>query len=402
MPVFTYRATTLEGSIVEGVIDAPDERSATERLKNSGVIPLKVLSAEQGKKRPQLSVSFRVRKQKDQVLTFTTELSALLGAGLPLDRSLNILGEISADREMKRVISEILRSIREGGSFSDALQKHPSLFSTIYVNMVRAGEAGGVLDTVLDQMNEFLESAKELKESVVSAMIYPAILVLTGGISIIVLMTYILPQFSVIFDELGGSLPLATRLLLSISTFLSSYWWLFILAIIGLAIGLKAYIRTEEGRYARDRLLLRLTGELIRKLETARFARTLGTLIKSGVPMLQALANAKDVISNRVIARSIDAVMKGAREGRGIAVPLTQTKAFPQLALSMIKVGEETGQLDAMLLKVAQTYEKSLRIEIRRFMGVLEPAMILIMGTVIGFIVISMLMAIFSITELPF
>jgi general secretion pathway protein F len=163
VPVFTYRATTFEGSIVEGVIDAPDERAATERLKNSGVIPLKVLSVEQGKKRP-LSVSFRVRKQKDQVLTFTTELSALLGAGLPLDRSLNILGEISADREMKRVISEILRSIREGGSFSDALQKHPSLFSTIYVNMVRAGEAGGVLDTVLDQMNEFLESAKELKE----------------------------------------------------------------------------------------------------------------------------------------------------------------------------------------------------------------------------------------------
>ena len=401
MPVFTYRATTFEGSIIEGVIDAPDERAAAERLKNSGVIPLKVLSAEQGKKKP-FNVSFRIRRQKDQVLTFTTELSALLGAGLPIDRSLNILGEISADQEMKGVINEILRSIREGGSFSDALQKHPSMFSTIYVNMVRAGEAGGILDAVLDQLNEFLESAKELKESVVSAMIYPSILVLTGGISIIVLMTYILPRFSVIFDELGGSLPLATKLLLAVSSFLSSFWWLFLLAAAGLVIGLRVYFRTEDGRNARDRLLLRLTGELIRKLETARFARTLGTLIKSGVPMLQALGNAKDVISNRAIAQAIDAVMKGAREGRGIAVPLTQTNAFPQLALSMIKVGEETGQLDIMLLKVAQTYEKSLRVEIRRFMGFLEPAMILIMGTVIGFIVISMLMAIFSITELPF
>ncbi len=401
MPVFTYRATTFEGAIVEGVIDAPDERAATERLKNSGVIPLKVRSAEQGKKKP-FQISLRIGRQKDQILTFTTELSSLLGAGLPLDRSLNILGEISADGEMKDIISEILRSIREGGSFSDALQKHPSMFSTIYVNMVRAGEAGGVIDAVLDQLNEFLESAKELKESVVSAMIYPSILVLTGGISIIVLMTYILPRFSVIFDELGGSLPLATKLLLALSSFLSSFWWLFLLAAAGLVIGLRAYIRTEEGRYARDRLMLRLTGELIRKLETARFARTLGTLIKSGVPMLPALVNAKDVISNRVIARTIDAVMKGAREGRGIAAPLTQTNAFPQLALSMIKVGEETGQLDVMLLKVAQTYEKSLRTEIRRFMGILEPAMILIMGTVIGFIVISMLMAIFSITELPF
>ena len=401
MPVFTYRATTREGAIVEGVVDAPDERAATERLKNSGVIPLKVGSTEQGKKKP-FQISVRIGRQRDQVLTFTTELSSLLGAGLPLDRSLNILGEISVDREMKVVISEILRSIREGGSFSDALQKHPSLFPTIYVNMVRAGEAGGVLDTVLDQLNEFLESAKELKESVVSAMIYPAILVLTGGISIIVLMTYILPRFSVIFDELGGSLPLATKMLLAVSSFLSSFWWLFLLAAAGLVIGLRSFIRTKEGRYARDRLLLRLTGEIIRKFETARFARTLGTLIKSGVPMLLALVNAKDVISNRVIAQSIDAVTKGAREGRGIAVPLAQTNAFPQLALSMIKVGEETGQLDVMLLKVAQTYEKSLRTEIRRFMGVLEPAMILIMGAVIGFIVISMLMAIFSITELPF
>jgi len=401
VPVFTYRATTREGAIVEGVVDAPDERAATERLKNSGVIPLKVGSTEQGKKKP-FQISVRIGRQRDQVLTFTTELSSLLGAGLPLDRSLNILGEISVDREMKVVISEILRSIREGGSFSDALQKHPSLFPTIYVNMVRAGEAGGVLDTVLDQLNEFLESAKELKDSVVSAMIYPAILVLTGGISIIVLMTYILPRFSVIFDELGGSLPLATKMLLAVSSFLSSFWWLFLLAAAGLVIGLRSFIRTKEGRYARDRLLLRLTGEIIRKFETARFARTLGTLIKSGVPMLLALVNAKDVISNRVIAQSIDAVTKGAREGRGIAVPLAQTNAFPQLALSMIKVGEETGQLDVMLLKVAQTYEKSLRTEIRRFMGVLEPAMILIMGAVIGFIVISMLMAIFSITELPF
>jgi general secretion pathway protein F len=401
VPVFSYRATTFQGAIVEGVIDAPDEAAAAARLKNSGVIPLKVISAGQDKGK-KTGLSFRVRSSRDQVLTFTTELSALLGAGLPLDRSLNILGEISQNPQMKVVISEILRSIREGSSFSDALQKHPSYFPVIYVNMIRAGEAGGVLDIVLDKLNEFLESAKELKENVVSAMIYPTILALTGGISIIVLLTYILPRFSVIFDELGGSLPLATRLLLIVSSFLSSFWWVFLLVVAALITGFRLYLRTDKGRYSWDKFLLRMTGEIIRRLETARFARTLGTLLKSGVPLLQALMNAKDVVSNRVIASAIDTVMKGAREGKGIADPLTRTKVFPQLALSMIKVGEETGQLDAMLIKVAQTYEKALRTEIRRFMGVLEPAMILIMGTVIGFIVISMLMAIFSITELPF
>ena len=357
-------------------------------------------SGASGKKR--ISFTFKVRGGKDAVLTFTTELSALLGAGLPLDRSLNILSEISDSREMKAVIMAILRDIREGNSFSDALRKHPHLFPNIYVNMIKAGEAGGVLSTVLDELNDFLESSKELRESVVSAMIYPSILVMTGGISIIVLLTYIMPRFSVIFDEMGGALPLSTKMLLAFSGFLKSYWWVIFLAAVAAGILFRSAIRTEQGRFRWDAFKLRLTGEILRKLETARFARTLGTLLRSGVPMLQALVNAKDVISNRVIAFSVDAVLKGAKEGKGVADPLSRTGAFPQLALSMIKVGEETGQLDEMLVKVAETYEKSLRVEIRRFMGIFEPAMILIMAVVIGFIVISMLMAIFSITDLPF
>jgi len=401
LAVFSYRATSQEGAIVEGVIEASDETAAVERMKNSGVIPLRVAaSGASGKKR--ISFTFKVRGGKDAVLTFTTELSALLGAGLPLDRSLNILSEISDSREMKAVIMAILRDIREGNSFSDALRKHPHLFPNIYVNMIKAGEAGGVLDTVLDELNDFLESSKELRESVVSAMIYPSVLVMTGGLSIIVLLTYILPRFSVIFDEMGGALPLSTKMLLAFSGFLKSYWWVIFLAAVAAGILFRSAIRTEQGRFRWDAFKLRLTGEIIRKLETARFARTLGTLLRSGVPMLQALVNAKDVISNRVIAFSIDAVLKGAKEGKGIADPLSRAGAFPQLALSMIKVGEETGQLDEMLVKVAETYEKSLRVEIRRFMGIFEPAMILIMAVVIGFIVISMLMAIFSITDLPF
>ncbi len=397
MAIFSYRATTMEGTIVEGAIEASDEKSAIERLKNTGVIPLRVAAPEEGIKKRII-----LRSSKVNLLTFTTELATLLGAGLPLDRSLNILSSISESKDMKNIVESILKSIREGSSFSDALQRHPKLFPRLYINMIRAGETGGVLDVVLDKLNEFLESSKELKEHIFSVMIYPTILIITGGISIIVLLTYVLPKFSVIFAELGGSLPLPTQILLTFSNILKSYWWIVLSVLITGWIIFRNYIKSDTGRYKWDAFKLKMMGEVIRKLETARFCRTLGTLLKSGVPLLQALNNARDVISNKVIASAIDAVSAGAKEGKGIAIPLSDADAFPPLALSMIKVGEETGQLDNMLLKVASTYEKSLNTAIKRFVSLLEPAMILIMGLFIGFIVISMLVAIFSITELPF
>jgi general secretion pathway protein F len=397
LPVYSYRATTANGTIVEGVIEATDERSAAVRIKNTGVIPLKISTPKEGVKRNLFS-----RSSKGDVLTFTAELSSLLTAGLPLDRALNILAEVSENREMKSVIQSMLKSIREGNSFSDALQKHPRVFPRLYVNMIRAGEAGGVLDVVLDKLNEFLESSKELKDHVFSAMIYPVILIVTGGLSITVLLVYVLPKFSAIFAEMGTALPLPTQVLITFSNALSSYWWVILLALVLGVISFKNYVKSDAGRYKWDAFKLRLLGDVIRKIETARFTRTLGTLLKSGVPLLQALNNSKDIISNRVIASSIDAVSKGAKEGKGIAVPLANSNAFPPLALSMIKVGEETGQLDTMLLRVAATYEKSLKLAIKRFISFFEPVMILTMGVVIGFIVVSMLMAIFSITNLPF
>ena len=397
MPIFSYTATTMDGAIVEGVIEAAEEKGAIERLKNTGVIPLKVAAPKEG-----LGRNFRLRSGKGDVLTFTTELSALLGAGLPLDRSLNILSEISESREMKRVVHSILKSIREGRAFSDALQNHPKIFSKLYVSMIRAGEVGGVLDVVLDKLNEFLETAKELRDHLISSMVYPVILVATGGASIIVLLTFVLPRFTVIFAELGTALPLPTQILLTFSNALRSFWWIALLALVAGWVLFRSYVKSSSGRYRWDALKLRMAGDVIRKLETARFCRTLGTLIKSGVPLLQALNNAKEVLTNQVIASAIDNVSKGTKEGKGLAVPLSETRVFPQLALSMIKVGEETGQLDTMLLKVATTYEKSLREALKRLMGLLEPVMILTMGLVIGFIVVSMLMAIFSITDLPF
>jgi general secretion pathway protein F len=397
MPVFSYRATTLEGTMAEGFIEAIDESSAIERLKNTGYIPLKVHTP-----RESLKKKISLRSSRGDLLTFTTELSALLNAGLPLDRSLNILSDISESVEMKDVVQSILRSIREGSSFSDALQKQPKVFSRLYINMIRAGEAGGVLNVVLDKLNEFLDSSKALKDHIVSVMIYPAILMVTSGISIIVLLTFVLPKFTVIFSELGSSLPLPTQILLAFSNTLKSYWWIVLVAAVTGFILFKNYTRSAAGRYKWDAFKLKLMGDVIRKLETARFCRTLGTLLKSGVPLLQALNNSKDIINNHVIASAIDSVSAGAKEGKGIAVPLTNAEVFPPLALSMITVGEETGQLDTMLLKVATTYEKSLNIAIKRFVGLLEPIMILTMGIIIAAIIISILMAIFSVVDLPF
>jgi general secretion pathway protein F len=395
MPIYSYKATNLDGAIFEGVIDAPDEKTAIERLKNTGYIPLQVSIPKEGIKR------LKIKSSKNDLIIFTSELSALLDAGLPLDRSLNILANISESSEMKKIIQDILKSIREGSSFSDALQKHPKIFPRLYVNMIRAGEAGGVLDVVLIKLNEFLESTKELKDHIFSVMIYPTILLTTGSLSIIILLTYVLPKFSVIFDELGGTLPLPTRILLFVSNLLKTYWWIMAAIIVVMFLLFRSYIKSPSGRFKWDSFKLSLFGDLVRKLETARFCRTLGTLLKSGVPLIQALNNSKDVIGNQVIASTIDTVTAGAKEGKGITIPLTETNAFPPLALSMIKVGEETGQLDNMLLKVATTYEKSLNITIKRFVSLLEPVMILTMGLIIGFIVISILIAIFSITELP-
>ena len=396
MPIFSYKATTPDGTIIEGVIEAADEATAIDRLKNSGIIPLKINTSSEGTRK-----NFTLRSSKGDMLTFTTELSALLGAGLPIDRSLNMLAEISENKEMKSVVLSILKSIREGSSFSEALQKHPKVFSKLYVNMIRAGEVGGVLDVVLDKLNEFLESTRELKEQVFSAMIYPVILLITGGFSIIMLLVYVLPKFSTIFAEMGTSLPLPTQALIKFSNIMQSYWWIILLSAFSGWFAFRNYIKSEAGRYRWDALKLKLMGDVIRKLETARFTRTLGTLLRSGVPLLQALRNAKDIINNQIIASTIDAVVKGAKEGKGIAGPLSHANVFPPLALSMIKVGEETGQLDTMMLKVAETYEKSLRTAMKRFIGFLEPALILGMGLIIGFIVLSMLMGIFSMTDMP-
>jgi general secretion pathway protein F len=394
---YSYRAVARDGSVVEGVVEASDDKAAVDRLRNSGLIPLQVAAPSEGGFRKKLAL----RSAKSEVLTFTTELSALLGAGLPLDRSLNIIAEVSETGQMKDVVQSVLRSIREGSSFSDALQKHPKVFSRLYINMVRAGEAGGILDVVLEKLNEFLESSQELRDHVTSAMFYPAILSIVGTGVIIFILTFVLPRFSTIFADMGGTLPLSTQIILWASALIRNFWWAMLLLVVVAVVIFTKYKATPEGGLKWDRIKLRLMKDVIVKLEAARFCRTLGTLLKSGVPLLQALNNSTDIVGNRAVAAKLKDLYKGAKEGKGFAEPIAAAKVFPPLAISMIRVGEETGQLDTMLLKVATTYEKSLREAIKRFMNLLGPVIIIVMAIIIGFIVISVFMAMFSIFDLP-
>jgi len=409
MAIFSYKATDYSGKIVKGFLEANDDKGVVAKLDSMGYIPIRINPAGKEKRKYQLDVTdvfsnvFRRISGKD-VMLFTQDLATLLEAGLPVDRSLLILTEVTEKDKFKEIIKDILKTVQGGSYLSDALSKYPRIFSKFYVNMIRAGEAGGVLEPVLVRLGMFLETSQDLKDYIISAMVYPIFLVLVGGVSIIVLLTFVIPKFSLIFSDLGAAIPVSTQILLGLSSFIRGYWWAMVASISILYYFFWRYSRTPEGKLNIDKQKIRLPilGDLIIKVEVARFSRTLGTLIRSGVPILQALTLVKDIIGNRVIAGSMDDIREKVQKGDRLSKALSNSGHFPSLAIQMITVGEETGRLDEMLLKVAENYEKIVRSMVKRFIGFLEPAMILIMGLLVGFIVISMLMAIFSINEIPF
>jgi general secretion pathway protein F len=282
------------------------------------------------------------------------------------------------------------------------MAKHqPRPFSRMAVNMVRAGEKGGVLEATLKRLAELLEESQEFKETLISALIYPILLTVAGLGAVVFLLAFVIPRFVDIFQDLGQSLPLVTQILLSVSTGFQAYWWLIGLGVLVAVLAVRVWLGTESGRSQWDRIALRLPviGEVVLKSETARFARVLGTLLKSGVPVLTALGVVRELSGNTVVARAIERVSEGVRRGAGIAVPLREAQAFPPMAVHMVRVGEETGRLEDMLVKVASDFELEVRRLVKRLMGLLEPAIILVMGLLVGFIVVALLMAIFSLTE---
>ena len=407
MAFFQYRAADHAGKIVEGVMEAEAEQSVISRLHEMGCIPLRI--AVPGDRTvagsTQRLAGFSKRKvSQQQLLQFTQELSTLLGAGLPIDRSLSILGNLIEGGEFGKVLGILLEAVRAGKSLAASMGEHPDVFPKLYVNMIRAGEAGGILEGVLRYLTDYLQGTLALKEDVKSALIYPMILATAAGVSLIVLFVYVIPRFSAIFKDVSKALPWITKVVIGLSQALAEYGWIVLLLFIVGVTGAVFYIRTPEGRNEWDRVSLRLwlVGDLLRKFETARFARTLSALLKGGVPLLEALGTVQGVVGNRLLARAISQVQVRVREGKGMARPLGESGLFPPLALNMIAVGEETGKLEGMLAEVAGFYDQEVKRTTKRLTSLLEPLLILGMGLVIGVVVISMLLAIFSINDLPF
>jgi general secretion pathway protein F len=404
MAEFRYKATTIGGQTVEGSMDGKDEASVLVSLHQLGYIPIRIASVAEKGCGLRLPSFLSRRVGLKNLLIFTQELSTLISAGLSIDRSLGILGILTENARLREVVKEILKKIEGGSSLAEALGQYPQIFPKLYINMIKAGESGGFLDTILSRLGRYLQSTKEIKDYLISVMIYPIILTIVSGISLIILVTFVIPRFARIFADMGQALPLPTQIVLALSHGVRSYWWVGLGIVAMVYFGLKGYTRQGERRLKWDRFKLRwiAVGDLIKKIEAARFARTLGTLLQSGVPILGALNLVKEISQNQAIARSIGYVHDRLREGKGISKSLEETGVFPPLAVHMIGVGEETGKLDEMLSKVAETYEENVQTSVKRFVALLEPLIIVIMGGVVFFIVISILLAIFSINEIPF
>ena len=405
MATFAYKAVSRDGKQVEGQIDAGTRQLAAASVQKMGLIPLRVQAELARPVSPSIQSRLKLQRvTRKDVLIFTQELSTLIRAGLPLDRTLEITAELATKPALRRVIDNVLTQIKGGGSLADALSAHPKQFSKLFVNMVRAGEAGGILDVVLDRLAEFQESAEELRSYMVAALIYPALLTAVGFGSVAVLFYFVIPRFAGIFEDIGAQIPPAAMVLISLAEFTRAYWWVALGTIILAAISARIFLRTPGGARTWDQIQLNipLVGTTVLKLEVARFARTLGTLIGSAVPLIAAVRIVEGIAGNRILAEGIGRIADGAKRGEGVARPMREAGVFPPLALHLVAVGEETGRLDTMLIQVAEVYEKEVRSSVKALTSAFEPAIILVMGVLIGGIVLSMLTAIFSINDVAF
>lgn len=404
MTTYFYQATDQTGKVIKGDVEATTFKSAVDKVRNLNYLPIKLT---EDKPRPSITERVRIpgRKKRlspSELLQFTQQLKTLVTSGLTLDRSLAITVQLTDSDSARKIFSDIQNRVHAGSTFGDALTAYPEVFSKLYTNMIRAGEVGGVLNTVLHRLAEYLEKTADMKSKVITSLIYPIILVVVGGGAVVFLMTYVVPMFSNIFSDMGDALPFMTAALLMVSAFVTDYWWMVALIIMAMVLGFVSFLKSDFGRLYWDSLILRipLIGDLIKKIEVSRFSRTLSTLMNSGVPVLQALSIVHATITNKVISSGITKLHDGLKGGQGLAKPLQAIRIFPPLAVHMIVVGEETGSLEAMLLKVAETYDKEVDTALRRATGMIGPLLILLFGLVVILIVVSILLGMLSLNEI--
>jgi len=400
MTLFYYKAVTPSGETLEGQLDVGTHDEVIGKLQDAGNIPLEVREADSGDSASLFAALFkRATLTQAQVVQFTQQLATLLGAGQPLDRGLQILLDLPESEKAKRLLERVRDQVRGGTPLSDALEAEHGSFSRLYVNMVRAGEAGGSLDETLARLADYLERSANLKSSVVNAMIYPAFLVGMVLMSLMVLLVYVVPQFAPMFADMGIEMPLITKIVLAVGSTLQNFWWAILGAIV-LTVGwLRRQMADPVARLGIDERLLkmRVVGDVIRKVETARLARTLGTLLKNGVPLLNGLTVARNVMGNTVLAEAVGNAAEEVKTGGGLGYALTQSKRFPKLALQMISVGEESGELDTMLMKVADTFDIEVKNTLDRLLAALVPATTIVMTVVVAMIMLAIVLPIMNI-----
>ncbi len=396
MPLYTYEAADRAGKKVRASVEAQDETAVISQLKDRGLVPLSVKAA----KARRLLASRRVSKK--DLLVFTQELASLLESGLAVDRALYVLSEYSEKEAMRTILREVYMDIQRGQSLSQAMSRH-GIFPKLYVNMINAGEMGGMVDKVARRLAGFLETTVAFQDEVASALIYPALLTVVGGLSVVFIMLFVVPRFAGMFEDMGQALPAPTLMLMNISDFLFAYWWLIAGALAGAAVLLRSYASTDEGRTFLDGLKLKLpvAKRLHMQLVIGRFARTLGTLLQSGVPILEAIRVSREVVGNEVVEEKLRGMEEGVQKGRGVAGPLLESGVFPPVVGQMIAVGEEAGRLEHAFLTVAERFETESKYMINRTVSLVAPAIILFMSVIVGFVVVSMLLAVFSINEIP-
>lgn len=396
---YHFRAVASDGKLRTGTLAAETDKSVAQELRRQGLIPVYV-GLEQ-KKGFELTLPVFNRGRRKDVLFFTQELSTLLNAGVPLDRALSITAELTDRGPFRSLVLDVVRVLKGGKSLADSLATHPSHFSELYVNMVRAGEASGSLAQIFERLAEFERTRDDLRGYIVSSLIYPALLTVVGLGSIFVLLNFVVPRFALIFSDPRMKIPTPTLIMLEMSRIVQTYW-VPVAAVLAVAlISFQTYIRTAAGALWWDtvRLRLPLLGDALRKAETARFARAMGTLVAASVPLVQSLGISRGILNNRRIAGSLDAVAQGVKRGEGIAAPMRRAGEFPPLASHLLSVGEETGHLDAMFNRMADIYETETRTAIRRFTSLFEPLIILVMGVMVGTLILSMMLAITSIND---
>jgi type IV pilus assembly protein PilC len=405
MPKFDYIAMNAQGEETGGTVDASNEQDAYAKLRQQQLYPTQVAAAGQLSKKVKAAKKGSKTKsagpgkaggkvKSKNLMIFTRQLATLIDSGLPLLRGLNVLANQEPLPNLRKTISVLADGVQTGSTFSESLAQHPKIFDKLFVNMVKAGELGGVLELVLNRLAEYQEKAQKLKNKIIAAMVYPTIVILIAVAIMVFLMTVIVPKFTVIFQEMFGSgdMPFMTQMVINLSDFMKNYWWALAGGGFLISLGYKALASTKNGRRVIDRLALKapLFGPVIMKSSVARFTRTLGTLVTSGVPILQALNITKDTAGNTVISDAIQAVHDAVKEGDSMVRPLDSAKIFPPMVISMVEVGEETGQLPEMLLKIADVYDDEVDNAVSGLTSMLEPIMICVLAVMVGGIVLAL------------